>query len=338
MKALPKINVGSRLFLTEAPNLDPGTLLTSGHYRDEVFRQPLPDPNPDGILENVDLSSYLELVWEVVRLREFSHLPSRLDSRFLWADETVARQWHYLRHVRNRINQVGDSRSAGMGVKAKEILPRYRQIHDDDGLTGLYEVEVAEFQRACFADVNLISYTKHGDTIAAVMERSRGYWRGDGVHPRHSEVLLEGCVVIRRNLFQSKVEEVDVLRDIETNSMIAASLRWTEPWRQLPGGGHMLRGWLGAESHLPTPVAGWPVVRLEGDSQPVLSPDVPVLVEPGGQIGVNYHLPHLKAGTRCQPIFFCDRSAAHYYQLNPYWEGEIEGEWQVIKESTHLGS
>lgn len=338
MKELSKIEVGSRLFLTEAPNLNPGTLLTSGHYRDEVFRQPLPDPNPDGILENVDLSSYLELVWEVVRLREFSHLPSRLDSRFLWADETMARQWHYLRHVRNRINQVEDSRSARMGVKATEILPRYRQIHDDDGLTGLYEVEVVECQRACFADVNLISYTKHGDTIAAVMERSRSYWRGDGVHPRHSEVLLEGSVVIRRNLFQSKVAEVDVVRDIETNRMIATSLRWTEPWRQLPGGGHMLRGWLGAESHLPMPVAGWPVVKLEGDSQPVLSPDVPVLVEPGGRIGVNYHVPRLKVGARCQPSLFCDRSAAHYYQLNPYWEGEIVGEWQVIKESTHLGS
>ena len=216
MSKLPKIEIGSRLFLTEAPNLDPGTLLTSGYYRDEVFAQALPDPNPDGILENVDLSSYLELVWEVVRLREFAHLPSRLDSRFLWADETMARQWHYLRHVRNRINQVEDSRSAGMGVKATEILPRYRQIHDDDGLTGLYEVEVVECQRVCFADVNLISYTKHGDTIATVMERARSYWRGDGADLRYSEVLLEGSVVIRRNLFQSNVEDVDAVREIET--------------------------------------------------------------------------------------------------------------------------
>lgn len=338
MSKLPKIEIGSRLFLTEAPNLDPGTLITPGHYRDEVFRQALPDPNPDGILENVDLSSYLELVWEVVRLREYPHLPSRLDSRFLWADETMARQWHYLRHVRNRINQVEDSRSAGMGTKATEILPRYRQIHGDDGLTGLYEVEVVECQRACFADVNLISYTKHGDTIASVMERARSYWRGDGTDPKHSEVLLEGSVVIRASLFQSNVEDVDVVRDIETNRAIATSLRWTESWRQPQGGSHMLRGWLGAEPHLPMPVAGWPVVRLEGDSAPLLTPDVPVLVEPGGRIGVNYHLPHLETGAQCQPILFCDRSAAHYYQLNPYWEGEIEGEWQVIQESTHLGS
>ena len=331
MKELPKIGVGSRLFLTEAPNLDPGRLLSPGHYRDEVFRQPLPHPNPDGVLEKVDFSSYLELIWEVVRLREFPHLPSRIDSRFLWANETMARQWHYLRHVRNRINQVEDSRSARMTVKAKEILPRYRQIHDDDGLTGLYEVEVVECQRACFADVNLISYTKHGDTIATVMERAQSYWRADGVDPRYSEVLLEGSVVIRRNLLQSTVEEVDVVRDIETNRAIATSLRWTEPWRQPHGGGYMLRGWLGAESHLPTPVADWRVVRLEGDIQPVLTPDVPVLVEPGGRIGVNYHLPHLKVGSRCQPGLFCDQSAAHYYQLNPYWEGEIEGEWQVIE-------
>lgn len=333
MSKLPNIEIGSRLFLTEAPNLDPGTFLTSGHYRDEVFRQALPDPNPDGILENVDLSSYLELVWEVVRLREFAHQPSRLDSRFLWADETMGRQWHYLRHVRNRINRAEDSGSASMGTKATEILPRYRQIHDDDGLTGLYEVEVVECQRACFADVNLISYTKQGDTIASVMERARSYWRGDGADPKHSEVLLEGGVVIRRNLFQSKVEAVDVVRDIETNRAIATCLHWTDPWHQLPGGGHMLRGWLGAESHLPMPVAGWPVVRLGGDSEPLLSPDVPVLVEPGERIGVNYHLPHLGTGARCQPILFCDRSAAHYYQLNPYWEGEVEGEWQVIKES-----
>ena len=86
MSKLPKIEIGSRLFLTEAPNLDTGTLVTSGHYRDEVFRQALPDLTPEGILENIDLSSYLELVWEVVRLREYPHLPSRLDSRFLWAD------------------------------------------------------------------------------------------------------------------------------------------------------------------------------------------------------------------------------------------------------------
>ena len=51
MSKLPKIEIGSRLFLTEAPNLDPGTLLTSGHYRDEVFRQPLPNPNPEESLK-----------------------------------------------------------------------------------------------------------------------------------------------------------------------------------------------------------------------------------------------------------------------------------------------
>ena len=338
MHELPKIEIGSRLVLTEARHFGPGTLLTSGHYRDEVFGQQLSDPNPDGILENVDLSSYLELVWEVVRLREFCRLPSRLDSRILWADETMARQWHYLRHVRNRINRDEDIRSTGMGVKATEILPRYQETHGDNEMTGLYEVEVVECQRACFADVNLISYTKHGDTIAAVMERARRYWRGDGVNARHSEVLLEGSVEIRRNLFQSKVEEIDVARDLETNRVIATSLRWTEPWRQPHGGGHMLRGRLGAESHLSLPVAGWPVVRLDGVSAPRLTPDVPVLVEPSERIEVNYHLPHLKAGTRCQPILFCDRSAAHYFQLNPYWEGEIEGEWQVIKESTHFGS
>ena len=140
------------------------------------------------------------------------------------------------------MNQREDGKSAGMGVEATEILPRYRQIHDDVGLTGLYEVEVVECQRACFADVNLISYTKHGDTIGSVMERARNYWRGDGANLRYSEVLLEGGVVIRRNLFQSNVEDVDAVRDIETNGAIAASLRWTEPCRQLPGGGLMLRG------------------------------------------------------------------------------------------------
>ncbi len=89
---------------------------------------------------------------------------------------------------------------------------------------------------------------------------------------------------------------------------------------------------------MPMPVAGWPVVKLERDSQPILTPDVPVLVEPGGRIGVNYHLPQLQAGARCQSILFCDHSAAHYCQLNPYWEGEIKGTWQVIEESTHLDS
>ena len=94
----------------------------------------------------------------------------------------------------------------------------------------------------------------------------------------------------------------------------------------------MLRGWLGAESHLPTPVTDWRVVRLEGDIQPVLTPDVPVLVEPGGRIGVNYHLPHLKVGSRCQPGLFCDQSAASLLSTQPLLgRAEIEGEWQVIE-------
>jgi len=323
MKKLPKIGIGSRLFLTAVPNLEIGTRLPSGHWREKVYSQ---------LIEKVDLYDSMEFIWEIVRLREFPHLPSRIDSRFLWADESIARSWHYGKNVRDRINRGNDSRRTKMTIKAKEILASYQQIHDEKNLTGLYEVEVVELKRVCTANGNLISYHNKGDTVATLMERARQYWRGQGVD-RHGEVLLEGTVAVRRNLFALQVEEIEAVKDKAIGEAISAALCWAE-WRhgRVPDS-YIHHSVLTADAHLPMRVVGWLVVRLEEGSDPVRCESQPVLIQPGERIEISSNLPHLHPGTHYQPVLFCDRSAAHYWQLNPYWEGEIEGEWQVIKES-----
>lgn len=128
MKKRPKIGVGSRLFLTAAPNLQIGTRLPSGHWREKVYSQ---------LIEKVDPYDSMEFIWEIVRLREFPHLPSRIDSRFLWDNEDAARWWHHRRHIMNFMDS-----------------PRgYEQRHGDPNLTGLYEVEVVECSRVFAANI-----------------------------------------------------------------------------------------------------------------------------------------------------------------------------------------
>lgn len=319
MKKRPKIGIGSRLFLTAAPNLEIGTRLPSGHWREKVYNETIAKP-----YKHCDIDR--EMIWEVVRLREFPHLPSRIDSRYLWQDEGKARMWHYF-GVKDKLHRGGDS----LKIKAKEILSCYQQAHNDKNLRGLYEVEVVELKRVCTANIDLISYTNDGDTVATLMERARQYWRSEGTDA-DKEVLLEGTVAVVKSLFATKVEDLEAVKDKAIGKAISAALCWAE-WRhgRVPDS-YVLHGVLAADAHLPMRAAGWLVIRFEAGGDPVLCSSPPVLVQPGlrSEIGSNLYLP---AGTRYQPVLFCDRSAAHYWQLNPYWEGEIEGEWQVIEES-----
>src|SRR5687768_5920872 len=95
------IRVGSRLYLTAAPHLPRGTELSPGHWLPHLERMVLARRNPsDGLDWAAELlHPLLELACESVRLREFPHRPSRLDCLYLWADEAVARSWHYRKHV-----------------------------------------------------------------------------------------------------------------------------------------------------------------------------------------------------------------------------------------------
>src|SRR5438105_15198181 len=101
MGAARCIAIGSQLFLTAAPGLEPGHELASGHWSSEVKRWPLARRGEDEvlILERDAIHVLLELTWETVRLREFPNRPSHLDALFLCADEAPARAWHYRKHT-----------------------------------------------------------------------------------------------------------------------------------------------------------------------------------------------------------------------------------------------
>ena len=327
MEKLPQIGVGSRLFLTASPNLEIGTRLPSGHYREKVYNNTLARRHPDGEFEKVDPHEFMEFIWEIVRLSEFSHLPSRMDSHFLWDNEDAARWWHHCRHIMNFMDS-----------------PRgYEQRHGDPNLPGLYEVEVVECSRVFAANMNLISYLDDGETFATLMERARQYWRGEG-NAHNPEILLEGTVKVCRNLLAEKCENLQTTTDVEVTQNIKGSLSWTQPYEKpwslscKKGAVCNLEGVLGADAYLPMKFAGWIAIRLEGGKEPIRcdSGCPSVLIQPGAltEIFAKFSdFPQVLVGNRYQPVLVCNRSAAHYWQLNPYWEGVLSGEWQVIKES-----
>lgn len=135
---LESIEVGSHLYLTAAPGIEVGTRLRGGHFRHTV---------EEGIA--TDQHSILELVWELVRAREFPARPSRLDVLFLWQGEAHARAWHHRQDI------------LGPGTGSRR---------------GLYEVEVEQVSRIWAADMDLISYIGDGETVGKLMQRARRYW------------------------------------------------------------------------------------------------------------------------------------------------------------------
>ena len=106
-----------------------------------------------------------ELVWEVVRLREFPDRPSRLDCMFFWQTESEARNWLSFR-----------------------TWP-----------SALYEVEVIEHRASFLTDINRMELSSEVVTVAGMMDQARTYWTGTAGWDR-SEVLLEGRVRVVRRL------------------------------------------------------------------------------------------------------------------------------------------
>ena len=149
------IEVGSHLYLTAAPGIEVGTRLRGGHFRKAVEK---------GIA--TDHASILDLVWELVRAREFPSRPCRFDVLFLWQGEAHARAWHHHQDILGP--ETGSRR-------------------------GLYEVEVERISRIWAADMDLISYIGEGETVGELMQRARRYW-GSTSTKSDPEILLDGEV------------------------------------------------------------------------------------------------------------------------------------------------
>ena len=135
------IGVGSTLFLTAAPNLTEGDELAGGQFGKRLARETSATcvPYSSALLGTHGVQALLELIWEVVRAREFSERPSRFDSLFLWHDEAEVRAWHYRQHV--------------IHTSPEEVK------------VGLYEVEVRQIDKIWAGDMNLISYLNDGETL-----------------------------------------------------------------------------------------------------------------------------------------------------------------------------
>jgi Protein of unknown function (DUF2441) len=305
------IDVGSRLFLASAPDLAVGLQFSPGDWRRRIESWILARRGQDGGLlwQSEATHAVLELAWETVRLREYPERPSRFDCIFLWASEDAARHWHYRREVLGGI------------------------------VAGLYEVEVVTCERVFLADLNLISYFEDAETIATLMARARRYWHGDGAD-RQPEVLLDGGVVVRRNLLALSSEALEAVQDSALDQATRTAVRWTgadgeQMWSlQAPRlGRYTLHAGLTASADLPRGVAGWIALEVRGRAELALArlPTAPVLVRSGQthQFTAVFDLAPLPAGVFCRPVLICDRAAAHYWQLQPYWEGRLEGEWQA---------
>lgn len=159
---MSNLDVGSRLFCTAAPGIVPGATLAPGEFG---RRQEVQVLYSAGKLNSGWAgASLLELGWEVVRLREFPHRPSRLDCLFLWLDEQVARDFH-----------------------TRRPWP-----------TTLYEVEITSCTSLFVAPMDLISYFEEGETTATLLARAHRYWIGDPEESGVREVLIDGAARILR--------------------------------------------------------------------------------------------------------------------------------------------
>ncbi len=184
------IGVGSTLFLTAAPNLTEGDELAGGQFGKRLARETSATcvPYSSALLGTHGVQALLELIWEVVRVREFSERPSRFDSLFLWHDEAEVRAWHYRQHV--------------IHTSPEEVK------------VGLYEVEVRQIDKIWAGDMNLISYLNDGETLEKISERSRKYW-SSMPQKESPEIVLQGGVVIQRDLLERPVTDVERIMNRE---------------------------------------------------------------------------------------------------------------------------
>lgn len=162
-----KIPIGTRLYCTASLNLAPGSDLTPGKFARRLFQQVV--YTGTGPVPGVTDHMLMDMVWEVIRLREFPQHPSRWECLYLWQMESQARHFH-----------------------SHRPWP-----------TDLYEVEVVECRRALVANMDLVSYMDPNETIDSLMERARRYWKGlerEESLRRAGEVLLEGTARVIRCL------------------------------------------------------------------------------------------------------------------------------------------
>ena len=314
--SLDSIQVGSHLYLTAAPGIDVGTRLRGGHFRKAV---------EEGAA--TDHGSILELVWEQVRAHEFPARPSRFDVLFLWQDEAHARAWHHRQSI----------------LGPETVSER-----------GLYQVEMERICRIWAADMNLISYIGEGETVGALMQRARRYWRSasDKSNP---EILLSGEVSVRRDLRELSLERITPTEDATVDGQIGELLRSDPSGRsrlESRGGRYFLNPGITAMTDPPMPLAGWIGLEMEGTDE-VLRPQrgtEAILVtergalryrpeDEGGGCETAFVIQDPEASEaaaeclsgrrRFRPVLICDREAAHYWQLPNCWEGRVPGEWTL---------
>ena len=317
MSAFPleSIDVGSHLYLTAAPGIEVGTRLRGGHFRHTV---------EEGIA--TDHTSILDLVWELVRAREFPSRPSRLDVLFLWPGEAHARAWHHHQDI------------LGPGTGSRR---------------GLYEVEVERISRIWAADMDLISYIGDGETVGKLMQRARRYW-GSASAKSDPEILLDGEVRVCRDLRELSLEQVTPAEDERIDAQVSELLRsdasGQSSLQSIGGTRFMLSLGVMVTVDPPMPLAGWIGLEIEGLDE-VLRPQrgmEPILVagrgplryrpdDEGCQTRFEIDDPETSeaarecasGGRRFRPVLICDREAAHYWQLPSCWDGRVFGEWTL---------
>ena len=155
------------------------------------------------------------------------------------------------------------------------------------------------------------------------------------------------------------IEQIVPIQDASVDALIRERL-----WSDLSGHSclqsqsddsrYLLSLQMTVTTDLPTPLAGWIGLEIEGLNE-VLRPRrgrEPVLVS--GHAPLSYRLddesgvcetPYefkdpvvADAARECvlgkrrfRPVLICDREAAHYWQLPSYWDGQIPGNWTTGK-------
>ena len=187
LSSLPDIKIGSHLFHVGDLKIPEGSELPNSTFGSRLLNRPvveklqkfgkdleasfdmgpladhtfdLSQPREVGCLDPIRAMDVLgELVWEIVRLREFPERPSRLEGMFLWQTESKARDW-----------------------LSSRTWP-----------SALYEVEVIEHRASFLADINRVQFSSHDGSVSGMMDQARGYW-AESARSREREVLLEGQV------------------------------------------------------------------------------------------------------------------------------------------------
>ena len=329
--SLESIDIGCHLYLTAAPGIKAGTRLEGGHFRNTIEQgicQLLEKGNV-----STDCSSLLEMVWELVRVREFPSRPCRFDALFLWPDEATARAWHY----------------------RKGIFEDATNSHP-----GLYKVEVERVCQIWAADMDLISYIRDGETVGSLMQRARQYWESTATKST-PEILLHGRVKVCKNLHELGIEQiVSVQEDSSVDSLIRDRF-WPDASGYscsllLEGKSHYyLSLQMTVATDLPRPLASWIGLEIEGlnavlmprrGTEPILVTGcAPLRYRPDDENDVcetpyEFKDPVISdAAKECvlekrhfRPVLICDREAAYYWQLPSYWEGQIPGHWTTGKQ------